>query len=376
MEKRMSRIIAAGHICIDLTPAFLGRGATHIEDVLLPGKLINVGNVDIHTGGSVANTGLALKKLGADVKLMGKVGDDDFGRSVLGILEGYGASGGMIVSPGDSTSYSVVLAIPGIDRIFLHHPGANDTFTADDIPDDEMDYAALFHFGYPPIMRKMYEDDGDGLVAVLKKAKAHGLATSLDLAAVDAASDAGRADWEEIFTKALPYVDIFVPSIEELLFMLDRDRFSDIQKRAGNSDITDVISIDDDVRPLAVKCARLGAKIVLIKCGAPGMYLYTAGEDVLGTIPGALGLDVNKWSKKDIFEKSYVPDRILSGTGAGDTAIAAFLMAIIDGYEPEYALHLAAATGACAVTEYDALSGLRSFEELKRRIDAGWDKRD
>lgn len=370
----MSKVITAGHICIDLTPAFPDSRVAHIEDILSPGRLINVGNVDIHTGGSVANTGLALKKLGADVKLMGKIGDDDFGRSVLEILKSHDAADGMIISQDDSTSYSIVLAISGIDRIFLHHPGANDTFTADDIPDAELDEAVLFHFGYPPIMRKMYENDGDELLRVLKKAKEKGAAISLDLSAVDAGSDAGRADWTKILKRALPYVDIFVPSVEELMYMLDREAFTKLQDRADGRDVTDIIDADRDVRPLAKRCIELGAKIVLIKCGAPGMYLHTADEDRLKTIPDGLAIDIPKWSNRDIFERSYIPDRVLSGTGAGDTSIAAFLKAVLDGYDPEYALHLAAATGACAVTEYDALSGLRSFDELKNRIDSGWEK--
>ena len=37
------------------------------------------------------------------------------------ILSDYGA-GGLIVDENSSTSYSVVLAVPGIDRIFLHFP--------------------------------------------------------------------------------------------------------------------------------------------------------------------------------------------------------------------------------------------------------------
>ena len=64
----------------------------------------------------------------------------------------------------------------------------------------------------------------------------------------------------------------------------------------------------------------------------------------------------------------------MSGTGAGDTSIAAFLTAITDGYTPEDALHLAAGTGASCVAAYDALSGLKSFEELKKKMDAGWEK--
>lgn len=44
------------------------------------------------------------------------------------------------------------------------------------------------------------------------------------------------------------------------------------------------------------------------------------------------------------------------------------------GYSLEETVQLAAATGASCVTAYDALSGLKSFEELRARIAAGWDK--
>ena len=46
----------------------------------------------------------------------------------------------------------------------------------------------------------------------------------------------------------------------------------------------------------------------------------------------------------------------------------------MDGYSVEDCLHLAAATGASCVEAYDALSGLRPFEELLRKIEAGWEK--
>jgi len=71
-----------------------------------------------------------------------------------------------------------------------------------------------------------------------------------------------------------------------------------------------------------------------------------------------------------------VPEKVLSGTGAGDTSIAAFLTAVLEGYSLEDTMHLAAATGASCVEAYDALSGLKSFEELKRKIEAGWKKND
>ena len=150
------KVIVAGHICLDITPVFPDKKVSGVSEMLAPGKLIEMGNADVHTGGAVANTGLALKLLGADVSLMGKTGRDAFGDMVAEILKRYGAAEGLIRAEGESTSYSVVLAIPGIDRIFLHHPGANHTFRAADIPRERIKDAALFHFGYPPLMRSMF----------------------------------------------------------------------------------------------------------------------------------------------------------------------------------------------------------------------------
>lgn len=368
------KVVIAGHICIDITPTFPKQGKVDITEFLKPGKLLNVGEANIHTGGAVANTGLAMKLLGADVTLAGKIGDDAFGDMVTSIMEKHGAADGLIRRTGESTSYSVVLAVPGIDRIFLHHPGANDTFTADDLSDELLSDCMLFHFGYPPLMRRLYENDGNELIRVFERAKTAGAVTSLDLAAVDTESDAGRADWEKILTKTLPYVDIFAPSIEELMFMLDRPRYEEITRKAVQQDFCEMLDIEQDVRPLAEKCVTFGAKLLLIKCGAPGMYFYSAPGKALEPLRERLGLDPGLWESKAVFEKSYVPEKILSGTGAGDTSIAAFLSAILSGESPEMCLHLAAAEGASCVAAYDALGGLKSLPELKQKIEAGWKK--
>ena len=81
------KVISAGHICIDITPVFPDKKITNIGDVLKPGKLIQMGKAEVSTGGSVSNTGLGMKLLGADVTLMGKIGCDEFGDMICGILE-------------------------------------------------------------------------------------------------------------------------------------------------------------------------------------------------------------------------------------------------------------------------------------------------
>lgn len=368
------KIIVAGHVCVDITPAIQGKKVEKVSELMIPGKLIEVGDASVSTGGAVANTGLAMKLLGANVSLMGKIGNDAFGEIVKNVFRKYDAEEGLLVSDTESTSYSVVVAIPGIDRIFLHNPGANNAFYAEDIPEEELKSAALFHFGYPPIMRSMFVNDGAELVKMLKMVKEAGVVTSLDLAAVDESSEAGKVNWYGVLEKAMPYVDIFVPSVEELCYMLDKDRFTEWQERAQGRDVTEILDVEKDIKPLAEKCMEMGVKILLLKCGAPGMYFCSADKEALSKIQDRLDLDVNAWAEKEYFEKSYVPEKVLSATGAGDTSIAAFLTAMTDGYTPEEALHMAAGTGASCVAAYDSLSGLKTFEELKKKIDAGWEK--
>ena len=371
MKKKM---IAAGHICVDITPAIPGKKINKINELLIPGKLIEVGDATVSTGGAVANTGLAMKILGGNVSLLGKIGNDAFGGIVKGVLKKYGAKDELLISDTEATSYTVVVAAPGIDRIFLHNPGANNAFYAEDIPEEDLKDAALFHFGYPTIMRSMYLNDGDELIKMMKRVKEAGVATSMDLASVDDSSEAGKVNWRHVLERVMPYVDIFVPSVEELCYMLDKERFQEWQERAAECDVTEILDVEKDVKPLADECMKMGAKMLLLKCGVPGMYFCSASKEVLSQISERLELDVDAWAGKEYFEKSYVPERVLSGTGAGDTSIAAFLTAMTDGCTPEEALHLAAGTGASCVAAYDSLSGLKSFEELRKKIDAGWEK--
>lgn len=367
-------MIAAGHICIDFTPAFECKKQNRFEDILIPGKLVNVGQAQVHPGGIVSNTGLAMKFLGADVFLMGKIGDDAFGAMLLRQLKEMDASDGMIVSRGQDTSYSVVLAVPGIDRLFLHHSGANDTFTADDIDYDKCREAVLFHFGYPPVMAQMYREEGREMVKMFSSVKECGCLTSLDMAAMDETSEAAQADWIKIFRKTLPYVDFFLPSIEELMFAIDRERYYRLLKKADGRDMTEVISVKEDVAPLAQLLLDMGCKIAFIKCGAPGFYYKTAGYSAFEKLEKQSGIDFSGFAGKEGFEKSYVPDAVISGTGAGDTTIAAFLTAMVQGYPFEKCLQLAAATGACCVAAADALGGLKTFKELENKINTGWEK--
>ena len=365
------KVIAAGHCCLDITPVFPhGQSYRNVSDILIPGKLIQMDPASVSSGGSVSNTGLALKVLGNDVTLMGKVGDDDFGAMLAQIYARYGAEG-LLVDPDSATSYSVVLAIPGIDRMFLHCPGANNSFSNADIPDGPLEDAVLFHFGYPTLMKKMYEENGKEMAAIFKRVKSKGIATSLDLTSVDPNSDAGQLDWVTILKNVLPYVDFFVPSFEEICFMLDRPLYERLLSE--RADMTAGMVFDHEVKPLADKLIAMGCKTVLIKCGISGMYYRTASRNVMAGTGERIGLDLDAWSEKEGVQPCFKADIVRSGTGAGDTSIAAFLTAALDGEKIEDCVAIAAAEGACCVTSYDALGGLKPIGEIKARIAAGWE---
>src|SRR3954453_4168360 len=137
-----AEVVVAGHVCLDVIPRLDGPAA------LAPGSLVNVGPADLPTGGSVLNTGLALHRLGVGGRLVGRVGDDLFGTGVLDAPRDRdpALAAGMVVAPGEATSYSIVISPPGVDRSFLHCPGANDTFTAEDVPDEALAGARIVHF--------------------------------------------------------------------------------------------------------------------------------------------------------------------------------------------------------------------------------------
>ena len=85
------------------------------------------------------------------------------------------------------------------------------------------------------------------------------------------------------------------------------------------------------------------------------------------------GLD-SSFSNREIFVPTFKPDKILSATGAGDTSIAAFLTSMINGEKLDTCLDLAAGAGALCVSSYDALSGLKSLDEIKEKIEKGWER--
>ncbi len=363
-------VVAAGHVCIDITPAFGAVSGATVAEILRPGQLVRMEGVQINPGGAVGNTGPALHRLGLRVALMGKCGADPFGQILMERLRELapGAEAGMHVVEGQNTSYTIVIAPPGIDRMFLHCPDANDTFGPEDVDPAVVGRSRLFHFGYPPLMRRMYADGGVEAEQILECAARAGAVTSVDLSFPDPDSDAGRADWQAILRRILPRVDVFLPSLDELLFMLDRGRFDELARRAASIAAG---ATADDLRGLADRCLDMGASAVGIKCGHAGAYLKTG--DPRGALHDLLP-SPGLWREQELFEPSCKVDRIASATGAGDAAIAGFLAGLLRGEPPQRCMALMTAVGAQNLTAVDTVSGIKSWEETVADLEAGLPK--
>ena len=358
-------IVVAGHVCIDIIPTF---GATYVPlaTLLRPGRLTNVGPALLSTGGAVSNAGLALHRLGVPVRLMGKIGADLFGNAILEALRRHdpALADGMIVGA-DPSSYTLVINPPGIDRIFLHCPGANDTYGADDLPLEQVAPARIFHFGYPPLMRRMFLETGAELEAILRGVKARGVVTSLDMAQPDPDAESGQVDWPALMRRVLPYADIFVPSFDETLFMLDRARHAALYAPGA---------VPPDgalLRVVADQLLAMGAAVVGLKLGDQGLYLRTTDDaGRLNALAGLLG-DPAAWRGRELLSPCF---RVAAAgtTGAGDCTIAGLLAALVAGADAEQALIAALGVGACSVESPDATSGVPAWARVQARIAAGW----
>ena len=359
----MAEAVVAGHICLDVFPTLAGGTL-----LFMPGQTVEAGPVIFSTGGAVSNTGLALHKLGISTQLMGKVGSDLFGQAIRQIVESHGPrlSEGMVVVPGEASSYSIILSPPNADRMLIHAPGCNATFGANDVRYEVLETVRLFHFGYPPLMERMYSNNGAEMATMFQGVKAMGITTSLDLSMPDPNSSAGRADWQAILAVTLPYVDMFLPSAEEILLML---RVL-LAARSQNARPLDYMT-PEMISELGQALLDMGARIVALKAGERGLYLRTAGAAALEQMGRSQVKDSVIWSDRELWAPCFAT-QVVGTTGAGDATIAGFLMGVLRGMTPEGALSAACAVGACNVEAVDALSGVKSWPETAERIAAGW----
>ncbi len=319
----MPRLAVVGHICIDLTPAITDAAR------LAPGRLIDVGPLAVSLGGCVANTARALSNLGLSSRIHATVGDDDLGRLVADKLaEIDGVVGSPRIVRGSSTSYSLVLEPAGSDRTFWHHTGANDLFDGADVDLNGID---ALHIGYPSLLPRMLDDDAELLLRLLRRARAAGVTTSIDLAVVDP-DDTGR-DWESILRAVIAETDVISPSLDDLTSALGPS------SAAGGG-----------LAEFAARLLSWGAAVVAVSDGSAGMLLRTADAARLSRAGRLLAPLADAWADATVRMPPVAVETVVTTNGAGDALTAGLLSAIADESSPQVACSVATAAAAAVVS--------------------------
>ncbi len=357
-------VIVSGHLCLDMIPEM---DNVPLDALATPGHLFETGPLIFATGGAVSNTGQALHHLGVKAGLMSTIGDDMLGQTILSLIRARGAqlTDLITVRPGHTSSYTIVLAPQKADRTFLHHAGPNNTFGLNDIDFTKLEKTRIFHLGYPPLLPRLVAQEGRELQEVCRRARAAGAITTLDTTLPDPESATGRADWKTILASTLPYVDIFIPSIEEIIFMLRR---ADFEAWRGNvlRHLT-----RHYLSALADELLSFGVAVTGFKLSEMGFYLKTSPAERIASLTRHLPLDAQVWGGVELWQPAFKVD-VVGTIGAGDSAYAGFLKALLCGMPPLEAIRRACAVGACNVEAADSISGVRSWEETEVRLRAGW----
>ena len=357
-------VVVAGHIALDILPDM---SMLQPQQVIDAGKVYEIGAITYSTGGAVSNTGLALHRLGVAVDLLATVGDDWVGRAIIDYVRGFGPglSERIQVAPRAASPYTIVIEPLNHDRTLLTNTGVYADYDLSNIDLACVAAAKLFHLGYPTLLPRLYADGGAGFLDLLRAVKETGVAISVDMSLPPPDSPSGQADWRAILERCLPLVDIFVPSIEEIMFMLRRD---DLERWGGRL-FTRINA--EYLSGLADELLSLGVAVAGFKLGERGLYLQAASETERLSFLSALGGSPADWAGAALWQPAFQVD-VAGTTGAGDAAYAGLLAALLRGLGPRDCARMACAAAACNIEAADATSGVRSWEETEARLAAGW----
>jgi sugar/nucleoside kinase (ribokinase family) len=358
-------VIVSGHLCLDLLPDM---AAIRPETLTQPGKLNESGPISISTGGAVSNTGLALHKLGIQTRLMAGVGSDILGRVIIEFLKNRDeALTELLYTVTDQpSSYTIALSPLNADRTFIHCTGTNDTFGVENVNYALLPQAKIFHLGYPTLLPRLMQNDGEESEAIYNRAKQTGVVTSMDMTVPDPNGVSGRVNWHRLLERTLPHVDIFLPSIEEILFMLRRADYDRWNGRVLPHLTRRYLS------ELADEMLAMGVVITGFKLGEMGMYLHTADAAHFSRLK-RLGLDVQSWANVRFYHPAF-DVQVVGTTGAGDAAYAGFFAALLHGMTSQDTIRFANAVGACNVEARDSTSGIRTWDETQARLRSRWEE--
>ena len=274
MEKRFD-VVALGELLIDFTQ----NGTSDQDNPLF----------EANPGGAPCNVLAMLKKLGKSCAFIGKVGDDMFGRSLRDTVASIGIdTGSLLFDKTVNTTLAFVQTFENGDRdfSFYRNPGADMMLDSEEIPEDVVKSAKIFHFG---TLSMTHEDVRAATKKAVAIARENGCLISFDpnlrpplWSSLDAAKE--QIEW------GLSQCDILKIADNEIEFL------------SGSTDF------DEGAAYLKKNFPNI--RLINITAGPDGSYSYYDNNQV------------------------YVPAFQLGGTiettGAGDTFCASVLGFVLD----------------------------------------------
>ena len=159
-------VVALGELLIDFAPKYVNNAGYP--------------TLSANPGGAPGNFLAALNKYGCKTAMIGKVGDDLFGRLLIQTLQNAGIeTKGVLTDENQFTTLAFVSldASGNRDFSFARKPGADTCLTPDEIDESLIADAKVFHFG---TLSLTDEPAASATRKAIELAKAHGLLISLD----------------------------------------------------------------------------------------------------------------------------------------------------------------------------------------------------
>ena len=304
-------IIGAGVIDILATPVN--------ENVFSLGSL-PVENIKMTFGGDALNETLILTKLGKKVQFISKVGDDDAGKRILGVLNEHGISTDCVCVEQDlATAINIVLVDEDGNRHFLTNPKSSlRKLALEDVECHIEQTAKIVSFAgmfISPVLTI------EKMKVMFEKIKEQNRILVVDM------TKAKNGETIEDIKELLPYIDYILPNEEEIALLTgEKDPYIN-----------------------AEKLLSYGVKTAVIKCGKDGC--------VIG-------------DKDGIYNVAAVPNiKCVDTTGAGDSFVAGFIYGLSNGWTSKESAKFGCAVASCIVEHVGATDGLCSMEVVRERYE-------
>ncbi|XP_021751776.1 probable fructokinase-4 [Chenopodium quinoa] len=315
-------VVSFGEMLIDFVPTVSG-----VSLAEAPGFLKA-------PGGAPANVAIAVARLGGKAAFVGKLGDDEFGLMLAGILKKNGVSGdGLTFDQGARTALAFVTLKADGERefMFYRNPSADMLLTPDELNLDLIRSAKVFHYGSISLI---VEPCRSAHLKAMEEAKKAGALLSYDP------------------NLRLPLWPSAKEAREQILSIWDK---AEVIKISDNEleFLTESNTVDDAT---AMSLWHSNLKLLLVTLGDHGCRYYT--KNFKGSV--------------EAFKVNAVDT-----TGAGDSFVGALLGKIVDDHsiiedEPRLkeALKFANACGAITTTKKGAIPALpteaEAFELIKK----------